>query len=110
MNTARIHMKSWIATKNEHKAKVQRRWDNRGCMNKAFQTWKKKITYEQEGKVEGVEGRSEREKTKENTKTPEMGASGHLGPSSSKEELIPYHTIDNNRQPPLQDRSEVEVG
>eukprot|EP00965_Chrysotila_dentata_P149601 4940420-Pleurochrysis_carterae.AAC.1 len=38
MNWARIQMKAWIATKNEHKAYVQRRWDNREKMNKAFQT------------------------------------------------------------------------
>eukprot|EP00965_Chrysotila_dentata_P101694 3357520-Pleurochrysis_carterae.AAC.1 len=29
MNYARIHMKTWVATKNEHKANVQGRWDNR---------------------------------------------------------------------------------
>eukprot|EP00965_Chrysotila_dentata_P227179 6195841-Pleurochrysis_carterae.AAC.2 len=27
-NWARIQMKTWVATKNEHKANVQRRWDN----------------------------------------------------------------------------------
>eukprot|EP00965_Chrysotila_dentata_P112981 3732711-Pleurochrysis_carterae.AAC.1 len=37
MNSARIQMKKWVDTKNEHKANVQRRWDNRGKMNKAFQ-------------------------------------------------------------------------
>eukprot|EP00965_Chrysotila_dentata_P127053 4202705-Pleurochrysis_carterae.AAC.1 len=40
MNCARIQMKTWVATKNEHKANVRRRWDNRGKMNKAFQRWK----------------------------------------------------------------------
>eukprot|EP00965_Chrysotila_dentata_P190990 6174243-Pleurochrysis_carterae.AAC.1 len=30
MNSARIQMKMWVAKKNEHKASVQRRWDNRG--------------------------------------------------------------------------------
>eukprot|EP00965_Chrysotila_dentata_P131702 4354676-Pleurochrysis_carterae.AAC.1 len=30
MNWARTQMKTWIATKNENKANVQRRWDNRG--------------------------------------------------------------------------------
>eukprot|EP00965_Chrysotila_dentata_P035999 1198178-Pleurochrysis_carterae.AAC.1 len=34
MNRARIQMRTWIATKNEHKANVQRRWDNRGKCTK----------------------------------------------------------------------------
>eukprot|EP00965_Chrysotila_dentata_P181247 5983004-Pleurochrysis_carterae.AAC.4 len=38
VNWVRIQIKTWIATKNEHKAYVQRQWDNRGKMNKAFQT------------------------------------------------------------------------
>eukprot|EP00965_Chrysotila_dentata_P053604 1778408-Pleurochrysis_carterae.AAC.1 len=66
MNCARIQMKTWIATKNEHKACVQRRWDNRGKVNKAFQTWRKKLRQkddeEREGKEEGND-RLEREKT-----------------------------------------------
>eukprot|EP00965_Chrysotila_dentata_P086409 2851333-Pleurochrysis_carterae.AAC.1 len=45
MDWARTQMKTWIVTKNdEHKANVQRRWDNRGKMNKAFQTWRKRVT------------------------------------------------------------------
>eukprot|EP00965_Chrysotila_dentata_P120528 3985810-Pleurochrysis_carterae.AAC.1 len=40
MNGARIQMKTWVATKNEHKANVERRWDNRGKVNKAFQRWR----------------------------------------------------------------------
>eukprot|EP00965_Chrysotila_dentata_P090831 2997568-Pleurochrysis_carterae.AAC.1 len=59
-------MKTWIATKNEHKAYVQRKWDNRGKMNKAFQTWRKRLRNEygeqEEGK-EGGDGRLERERT-----------------------------------------------
>eukprot|EP00965_Chrysotila_dentata_P077308 2552588-Pleurochrysis_carterae.AAC.1 len=43
MNCARIHMKMWIAIKNEHKAEVQRRWDNRGKTREAFQDWKKRV-------------------------------------------------------------------
>eukprot|EP00965_Chrysotila_dentata_P080208 2646051-Pleurochrysis_carterae.AAC.1 len=30
MNSARIQMNTWVTIKNEHKASVQRRWDNRG--------------------------------------------------------------------------------
>eukprot|EP00965_Chrysotila_dentata_P011593 379276-Pleurochrysis_carterae.AAC.1 len=66
MNLARTQMKTWIAIKNEHKVKVQRRWDNRGNMNKAFQNWKKRVGFEQDEQTEGKEdgkGRSEREKT-----------------------------------------------
>eukprot|EP00965_Chrysotila_dentata_P196195 6177433-Pleurochrysis_carterae.AAC.1 len=37
MNLARIQMKNWMVKKNEHKARVQRRWDNRGIMKEAFQ-------------------------------------------------------------------------
>eukprot|EP00965_Chrysotila_dentata_P234061 6199967-Pleurochrysis_carterae.AAC.1 len=52
--------------KNEHKNKVQGRWDNRDKINKAFQTWKKRVLHEldeqAEGKEEGEE-RSEKEKT-----------------------------------------------
>eukprot|EP00965_Chrysotila_dentata_P143642 4746298-Pleurochrysis_carterae.AAC.1 len=40
MNWARIQMKTRIEKKNEHKASVQRRWGNRGNMNKAFKRWK----------------------------------------------------------------------
>ena len=66
MNCARIQMKTWITTKNEHKVKVQRRWDNRGKMNKAFQRWKIKITRENEEQVDGKEEgdkRLEKERT-----------------------------------------------
>eukprot|EP00965_Chrysotila_dentata_P012675 418385-Pleurochrysis_carterae.AAC.1 len=66
MNCARIQMKSWIAKKNEQKDKVQKRWDNRGKMNKAFQRWRAKTKYEKEGQVDGKEEgdrRLEKEKT-----------------------------------------------
>eukprot|EP00965_Chrysotila_dentata_P008179 267169-Pleurochrysis_carterae.AAC.1 len=33
-------MKAWTEKKDEHKASVQRRWDNRGSMSKAFKRWK----------------------------------------------------------------------
>eukprot|EP00965_Chrysotila_dentata_P012723 420008-Pleurochrysis_carterae.AAC.1 len=36
MNWARIQMKTWVTMKNEHKASIQRRWDNRGKMHEAF--------------------------------------------------------------------------
>eukprot|EP00965_Chrysotila_dentata_P211725 6186610-Pleurochrysis_carterae.AAC.1 len=36
MNWARTQMKRWIEKKNEHKARVQKRWDNRGIMLKMF--------------------------------------------------------------------------
>eukprot|EP00965_Chrysotila_dentata_P131058 4332445-Pleurochrysis_carterae.AAC.3 len=52
MNCARIHMKTWIATKNEHKANVQRRWDNRGRLHTAFQIWRKRIRHECDEQVE----------------------------------------------------------
>eukprot|EP00965_Chrysotila_dentata_P198090 6178580-Pleurochrysis_carterae.AAC.2 len=40
-------MKNWMDKKNEHKARVQQRWDNRGIMKEAFQKWKTLITHEQ---------------------------------------------------------------
>eukprot|EP00965_Chrysotila_dentata_P042823 1421333-Pleurochrysis_carterae.AAC.1 len=55
MTCARIQMKTWIATKNAHKAKVQRRWDNRGKMNKAFQRWRRRVKHEDEERVDGKE-------------------------------------------------------
>eukprot|EP00965_Chrysotila_dentata_P036252 1207411-Pleurochrysis_carterae.AAC.1 len=45
-NRARIHMKVWNGKKNEHKAKVQQRWDNRGNMHKTFVRWKTALGYE----------------------------------------------------------------
>eukprot|EP00965_Chrysotila_dentata_P041383 1372679-Pleurochrysis_carterae.AAC.1 len=66
MNAARAQMKTWITIKNEHKAKIQRRWDNRGRMNKAFQKWKKRVWHEQdeqEGGEKDEDGRIEKEKT-----------------------------------------------
>eukprot|EP00965_Chrysotila_dentata_P250376 6209408-Pleurochrysis_carterae.AAC.2 len=50
--------------KNEHKASVQKRWDNRGTMNKAFQRWRKRVWYEYQatGKEDG-----KREKESERT-------------------------------------------
>eukprot|EP00965_Chrysotila_dentata_P175335 5787731-Pleurochrysis_carterae.AAC.1 len=49
MNGARIQMKTWVTKKNEHKDKVQRRWDNREKMYNAFQTWKKRVRLEYKG-------------------------------------------------------------
>eukprot|EP00965_Chrysotila_dentata_P182819 6037166-Pleurochrysis_carterae.AAC.1 len=39
MNWARIQMKKWMDKKNEQRARVQRRWDNRGIMKDAFRKW-----------------------------------------------------------------------
>eukprot|EP00965_Chrysotila_dentata_P003566 116958-Pleurochrysis_carterae.AAC.1 len=55
MNSARIHMKNWVTMKNEHKANVQRRWDNRGKMNNAFQRWRLRVKHECDEQVEGKE-------------------------------------------------------
>eukprot|EP00965_Chrysotila_dentata_P144740 4781034-Pleurochrysis_carterae.AAC.1 len=41
MNCARIQMKAWVNMKNEHKACVQKRWDNRGKMHTTFHRWRK---------------------------------------------------------------------
>eukprot|EP00965_Chrysotila_dentata_P162790 5375912-Pleurochrysis_carterae.AAC.3 len=43
MNWARMQMKEWVIKKNEHKASVQRRWDNRGKMHSAFRKWRKGV-------------------------------------------------------------------
>ena len=59
-------MKMWITIKNEHKAEVQKRWDNRGQMRKAFQNWRKKLWPEYSthiGRKEGGKRGTEREKT-----------------------------------------------
>eukprot|EP00965_Chrysotila_dentata_P025397 843885-Pleurochrysis_carterae.AAC.1 len=41
MNMARVQItKKWTEKKNEHKARVQRRWDNKGIMKEAFRRWK----------------------------------------------------------------------
>eukprot|EP00965_Chrysotila_dentata_P228037 6196368-Pleurochrysis_carterae.AAC.1 len=47
MNWSRTHMKLWIEKKNEHKASVQRRWDNRGSTLKLFIRWKRNVGYGQ---------------------------------------------------------------
>eukprot|EP00965_Chrysotila_dentata_P140365 4640685-Pleurochrysis_carterae.AAC.1 len=77
-------------------------------MNKAFQAWKKRVVHDldelAEGKDEGEE-RIEKEKTDwmsdfcfGNQQTPGMGALVSLGPTSSTEELLPYHTIPFNTE------------
>eukprot|EP00965_Chrysotila_dentata_P242847 6205085-Pleurochrysis_carterae.AAC.1 len=55
MNWAIIQMKTWVSKKNEHKASVQRRWDNRGKMNKAFQRWRKRVWHVYDEHAEGKE-------------------------------------------------------
>eukprot|EP00965_Chrysotila_dentata_P164429 5429144-Pleurochrysis_carterae.AAC.1 len=57
MNYARIPMKTWIAIKNEHKAKVQSRWDNREKTRKAFQTWRRRVGHEYETQTGAKEDR-----------------------------------------------------
>eukprot|EP00965_Chrysotila_dentata_P098402 3252523-Pleurochrysis_carterae.AAC.1 len=57
MNWARMQMKTWIATKNEHKAYVQQRWDNRGEMHRAFYKWRKRVGHEYEAQAGGKEDR-----------------------------------------------------
>eukprot|EP00965_Chrysotila_dentata_P101376 3346599-Pleurochrysis_carterae.AAC.1 len=42
---------------NEHKADVQRRWDNRGKTHKAFQRWRKRVGHEDEAQAGGKEDR-----------------------------------------------------
>eukprot|EP00965_Chrysotila_dentata_P200734 6180140-Pleurochrysis_carterae.AAC.4 len=65
MNRARIQLKNWMEKKNEHRAYVQQRWDNRGIMNKAFQKWKSLIRGRRNDKDQGqgyrdVEGNKEK--------------------------------------------------
>eukprot|EP00965_Chrysotila_dentata_P020944 693968-Pleurochrysis_carterae.AAC.1 len=65
MNWARMQMKMWISKKNEHKASVQRRWDNREKMHTAFQRWRKGVWQDyhtQAGRIEEREGRIEKER------------------------------------------------
>eukprot|EP00965_Chrysotila_dentata_P034409 1145559-Pleurochrysis_carterae.AAC.1 len=50
---AMIQMKTWITIKNEHKANVQRRWDNRTKMSKAFQNWRRRVGQAHEAKTGG---------------------------------------------------------
>eukprot|EP00965_Chrysotila_dentata_P210989 6186213-Pleurochrysis_carterae.AAC.8 len=61
MNWARIQMKMWTERKNEHRASVQQRWDNRGKTNKAFTRWNKATGYENKEK----DGRKENEEADE---------------------------------------------
>eukprot|EP00965_Chrysotila_dentata_P260668 6213993-Pleurochrysis_carterae.AAC.1 len=65
MNWVRMQMKMWVIKKNEHKASVQRRWDNRGKMHMAFQRWRKGVwqdyaTHQAVGIEEG--GREQRKR------------------------------------------------
>eukprot|EP00965_Chrysotila_dentata_P151323 5001581-Pleurochrysis_carterae.AAC.1 len=66
MNTARMQMKEWVIKKNEGKASVQRRWDNRGKMHRAFQNWRRGIGHEYKVREAGTEeggGDIEKERT-----------------------------------------------
>eukprot|EP00965_Chrysotila_dentata_P171930 5673665-Pleurochrysis_carterae.AAC.3 len=45
--------------KNEHRARVQRRWDNRGIMNEAFQIWKSLIEGGHKNEGRGQEHKDE---------------------------------------------------
>eukprot|EP00965_Chrysotila_dentata_P215167 6188601-Pleurochrysis_carterae.AAC.2 len=65
-NWARTQMKMWIEKKIKHKARVQRRWDNRGNTHKAFQKWKANVWHDykgQEGEKENGGGGKWRDKT-----------------------------------------------
>eukprot|EP00965_Chrysotila_dentata_P036933 1228858-Pleurochrysis_carterae.AAC.1 len=64
MNQARIHMKLWTEKKNEHKAVVQRRWDNRGKMLQMFMRWRRKAGYRQ-NEQESPDGEKEKMKADE---------------------------------------------
>eukprot|EP00965_Chrysotila_dentata_P219784 6191354-Pleurochrysis_carterae.AAC.2 len=94
-------MKMWVTTKNEHKASVQRRWDNRGKMQKAFQRWRKRVWHECDERAEGKEdgeGRKEREMTygmKHWGQNPRNGCLGFPeGYILARGDItIPYHTI-----------------
>eukprot|EP00965_Chrysotila_dentata_P084357 2785451-Pleurochrysis_carterae.AAC.1 len=66
MNSARIQMKKWVGVKNEHRIRVQRRWDNRGIMKEAFQYWKASTCGTYTEKDEG----KEHEKDKGTTERP----------------------------------------
>eukprot|EP00965_Chrysotila_dentata_P011047 359040-Pleurochrysis_carterae.AAC.2 len=67
MNWARIQMKTWMASINEHKASAQRRWDNMGKMHKAFQRWRIiRVGHEHDAQArrkEDGEGEREKERT-----------------------------------------------
>eukprot|EP00965_Chrysotila_dentata_P124228 4106610-Pleurochrysis_carterae.AAC.1 len=63
MNWARIQMKTWMTVKNEHKANVQRRWDNRGIMNKVFQRLRERVWRGYNAQAMGKEdGKREKER------------------------------------------------
>eukprot|EP00965_Chrysotila_dentata_P214177 6188064-Pleurochrysis_carterae.AAC.1 len=55
MNRARMQMKAWVIKKNEHKASVQRKWDNRGKMHTAFQRWRKGMRLDYHTQAMGIE-------------------------------------------------------
>eukprot|EP00965_Chrysotila_dentata_P257568 6212928-Pleurochrysis_carterae.AAC.3 len=64
MNLARIQMKKWTKKKNEHKAKVQRRWDDKGMMNVAFKRWKSTTGYKDATEKGGKEKNRDEQKEK----------------------------------------------
>eukprot|EP00965_Chrysotila_dentata_P236656 6201442-Pleurochrysis_carterae.AAC.1 len=66
MNLARIQMKNWMDKKNEHRARVQRRWDNRGIMKEAFQQWK---AVTRPGAVDEANGEEHKKEKRANEKT-----------------------------------------
>eukprot|EP00965_Chrysotila_dentata_P174583 5763165-Pleurochrysis_carterae.AAC.1 len=59
-------MEKWMDEKNEHRARVQRRWDNRGIMKEASQKWKSLIRREHMDKDMGQEHKED-EGNKEKT-------------------------------------------
>eukprot|EP00965_Chrysotila_dentata_P195733 6177151-Pleurochrysis_carterae.AAC.1 len=74
MNHARIHMKIWLEKKNEHKAGVQRRWDNRGKTLQMFMRWRRKVGYKQDEQenLDGGKGK-EAEEVEEGNKEKNYG-------------------------------------
>eukprot|EP00965_Chrysotila_dentata_P237372 6201866-Pleurochrysis_carterae.AAC.1 len=68
MNWARTHMKIWIEKKNEHKAGVQWRWDNRGKTLEMFTRWRRNVGYGQEGQEGTERGRGKRLKQEKKTR------------------------------------------
>eukprot|EP00965_Chrysotila_dentata_P039278 1305090-Pleurochrysis_carterae.AAC.1 len=64
MNWARIQMKMWTGKKDEHKVKVQRRWDNTCIMSKVFTRWKFMTGLKIKDSKEGREGNKEPEERK----------------------------------------------
>eukprot|EP00965_Chrysotila_dentata_P040206 1335002-Pleurochrysis_carterae.AAC.1 len=66
MKWARIKMKKRMEKKNVHRTGVQRRWDNRGITNKAFQK-RKSSTHPGNNDIDQGQGDKVEERNKEET-------------------------------------------